>query len=499
MICISVILSAFTLVAIGYLWVKKQYRYFKDKGLPYIPPKFPLGNLRGVGKVKHSGVFIREVYEYIKRKDTLGGVFFFVRPVVVPTDLDLIKQVLVKDFQSFHDRGFYVNERDDPLSGHLIALSGQRWKNLRAKLTPTYTAKKLKMMHGTIAVIGQRFQECLEGYVGQDVEIGDIISRFTTDVIGSCAFGIECNSLKDPNTEFRTMAKKVSDVRGFKFFKRFLLTLFPNVGRALRMSSTPKDVSDFFMGSLREMIDMRERNNIKRDDFLELLMQIKNTGRLEGEDVDLGKMTFEELAAQTFVFFIAGYGTSAFTTTFVLYELALDQSAQDRARKELQQILEKHGEFSYEACMEMKYIDQIIKETLRLHPILPNLIRNLNQDYKIPERNLVFEKGSFFSIPVIGIHYDPEIYPDPYKFNPERFTEENSRNRHSCAWLPFGEGPRNCIGKRFGIIEVKIGLAMLLSKFKIKPTPKTPIPMQYDPAVTILTPKGGMWLKLEHI
>uniref|UniRef100_A0A1L8E4N4 Putative cytochrome n=1 Tax=Nyssomyia neivai TaxID=330878 RepID=A0A1L8E4N4_9DIPT len=492
------LVSVVSLLILSCMWIRKKYSYFENKGLPFYPhPKFPLGNLWGVGKVKHSGLFICDIYEYLKKKDILGGVFFFVRPIVVPIDLDLIKEILVKDFSAFPDRGIYVNERDDPLSGTLIALPGQRWKNLRIKLTPTYTAKKLKMMHGTMTAVAKEFEACLDKHTGQDVEFADIISRFTTDIIGSVAFGIECNSLKDPNAEFLKMAKKVSDVRGIKFLKRFFLTLFPNVGRTLHMSTTPKDVADFFMGTLREIINHRESNNIKRDDFLELLMQIKNTGQVDGENV--GRMSFDELSAQTFLFFIAGYGTSAFTTTFALYELALNKNVQDRARDEVMEIFKKHGEFSYEACMEMKYIDQVIKETLRLHPILPNLIRTLSHDYMIPNRNVTFEKGTFFSIPVFGIHRDPDIYPNPNEFDPERFTDENIRSRHSCAWLPFGEGPRGCIGKRFGIMEIKIALGTLLSKFTIQPTSRTPIPMVYEPTVTILTPKGGMWLSIDKI
>ncbi|XP_055697204.1 cytochrome P450 6A1-like [Phlebotomus papatasi] len=497
-----VALSVITFVVVGYLWVKKQYRFFEEKGVPFVRPKFPLGNLWGVGKKFHSGELIRKIYTKLKGKDVIGGVYFFTRPVVMPFDLDLLKHILVKDFQYFHDRNIYVNEKDDPLSGHLFALGGQRWKHLRNKLSPTFTSGKMKMMHSTIIAVAQEFQNYLEDFAEkkEEIEVKDILGRFTTDVIGSCAFGLECNSLKDPDTQFRVMGKKVFDFGGFEFLKLFFLSMFPNVGRTLRMRVTKPDVSDFFMGVLRETIDYREKNNVKRNDFLSLLIQIKNTGKLDDEEVDLGKMTFEELAAQTFIFFIAGFETSSSTMTFALYELSKNQKVQNQAREEVNRVLEKYnGEYTYEACMELKYIDQVIKETLRLHPIVPNLIRSLGQDYKIPDRDYVFKKGTFFSIPIFGIHRDPDIYPDPDRFDPDRFTEENIKNRHSYAWLPFGEGPRNCVGMRFGMMQTRVGLATLLSKYRITPTDRTPIPMSYSPTSAVLSPRDGMWLKIEKV
>uniref|UniRef100_A0A1L8E423 Putative cytochrome n=1 Tax=Nyssomyia neivai TaxID=330878 RepID=A0A1L8E423_9DIPT len=491
-----------TIVILLYLWVKRKYRFFEKKGIPFVPPRFPLGNLWGVGSKKHTGVFVREMYSKLKGRDILGGVYFFIRPVVMPLDLDLIKRILVKDFQNFHDRGIYVNERDDPLSGHIFAIPGQKWKHLRAKLSPTFTSGKMKMMHSTIIAVAQEFQQflgtCAEKK--EEIEIKDVLGRFTTDVIGSCAFGVECNSLNDPETEFRRMGKKVFNFEGLQFLRLFFMSMFPDVARSLRMKVTKQDVSDFFMRLLRETIDYREKNNVKRNDFLSLLIQIKNTGKIEGDDADLGKMSFEELAAQTFLFFIAGFETSSSTMTFALYELAQNQEVQNKAREEVNRVLENHnGEYTYDACMEFKYIDQIIKETLRIHPIVPNLIRTLTQDYKIPERDLEFKKGTFFSIPVIGIHHDPDIYPEPSKFDPDRFTEENIKERHQYAWLPFGDGPRNCIGMRFGMMQTRVGLATLLSKYRITPTSRTPIPMKYDPKSAVLSPIGGMWLKIEKI
>ncbi|XP_059610500.1 probable cytochrome P450 6a21 [Phlebotomus argentipes] len=497
-----VLVTVVTLLVAGYLYVKKKFQYWDERGVPFVKPEFPFGTLKGMGKTRHTTEIFTEAYKQVKGKGPFAGIFFFTKPVMFPTDLDLLKNIFVKDFQYFQDRGAYVNEKDDPLSGHLFSLSGQRWRNLRNKLSPTFTSGKMKMMHSTIIAVAKEFQNYLEPIAqkNQELEIKDVLSRFTTDVIGNCAFGIECSSLKEPDTEFRRIGKKVFDITPFEFIRFFFILMFQDLGRALKMKITKPEVSEFFMRLLKETTEYREQNKIKRNDFLDLLLQIKNTGKLEGDDIDLGKMTFEELAAQIFLFFIAGYETSSSTMTFALYELAQHQDIQDKAREEVHRVLEKHnGEYSYEACMEMKYLDQVINETLRKHPIVDNLFRICGQDYAVPGTKHVIEKGTPVIIPVYGIHRDPEIYPDPEKFDPDRFTDENIKSRHPYAWLPFGEGPRICVGMRFGMMQTRVGLANLLQKYRVKTCSRTSIPLVLDPTYTVMSPKEGMWLKLDAI
>lgn len=133
------------------------------------------------------------------------------RPTVLVRDAEMIKNVLVKDFNYFHDRGFHLEEfvEDEPLLGHLFALNGQKWRNLRIKLTPTYTSGKMKMMFPTIAECGVDLIDVLSeaAEVGESFEAKDLMGRFSTDVITSCAFGIVSSSLKDPNSEFRNFTK----------------------------------------------------------------------------------------------------------------------------------------------------------------------------------------------------------------------------------------------------------------------------------------------------
>ncbi|KAJ8936058.1 hypothetical protein NQ318_004959 [Aromia moschata] len=114
----------------------------------------------------------------------------------------------------------------------------------------------------------------------------------------------------------------------------------------------------------------------------------------------------------------------------------------------------------------MKYLKQVIDETLRKYPPLPFITRECVKEYKVPDDNLTIEKGVICTIPIRGIHYDEKYFENPNEFNPDRFSEDNKKTRHPYSHLPFGEGPRVCIGERFGIMQTKIGLASILKKFQ---------------------------------
>lgn len=130
---------------------------------------------------------------------------------------------------------------------------------------------------------------------------------------------------------------------------------------------------------------------------------------------------------------------------------------------------------------------------------MPNLRRKLSAPYKVPNTKIVLEKDTAILIPTLGIHHDPEIYPRPEVFDPSRFTKENIADRHPYAWLPFGEGNRNCIGLRFGMMQTRIGLATILNNYKLTPSERTLIPMKFQPNGMVLGPDGGMYLRIEDI
>lgn len=334
-------------------------------GIACEDPHILFGSFRGLQTERGFWQIWQEYYERFKGSGPFAGFYWFFKPAVFVLDPELIKLILVKDFAKFADRGLYHNEKDDPLSGQLFFLDGVKWKNIRNKLTPTFTSGKMKYMFPTVIKVGQELIGTMQQMVENDgsvIEVKDLMARFTTDVIGTCAFGIECSSLKDPNAEFRVMGRKSIIQQRYNRVIIAFMASFVELARKLHLKSIPDDVSEFFMRIVRETVEYREQNNIKRNDFMDMLIDLKNKKLIKSEHGDeLTNLTLEEIAAQAFVFFNAGFETSSTTLGFALYELAQNPDVQTKARQEVLEKMHKyHQEFSYECLKELNYLEQII-------------------------------------------------------------------------------------------------------------------------------------------
>ncbi|KAM7343833.1 putative cytochrome P450 6a14 [Cochliomyia hominivorax] len=498
----TLLISVFTLMLV---WLYNNYTYWKRHGVGYETPLPLIGNFKGIGTSLHFRDITQRLYKKFKGKASFCGYYMFLTKTALIIDLDLIKHVLIKEFSSFHDRAIFNNVEDDPLTGHLLTLEGEQWKAMRTKLTPVFTSARMKYMFRTVVKVGECFASAVkrESVKSQDltVELKELCARFTTDVIGTCAFGIECNSLIDPNAEFRNKGKSIfAEARHGPLVQMFMVTN-PKVARKLHMKFFHDHITEFFLNIVRQTVNYRLENNIKRNDFMDLIIELKAKNEdlaKESKGIDLSQgLTIEQMAAQTFVFFLAGFETSSTTMAFCLYELARNLDIQEKLREEiLANIKENKGELTYEGMNSMKYLEQVIAETLRLYPVLPNLIRKSMTDYQIPNSCHRLEKGTTVVIPVAAIHADPEYFPDPEKFDPSRFATEEIEKRHPCAYLPFGDGPRNCIGSRFGKMQTKIGLISLLQRYRFECCAQTEIPVEIDKKNFLITAKNGITLKV---
>lgn len=304
----------FGLIAIAsslfYIWIRRKYAFFDQHGYLHEKPAFPFGNMRGVGRNMHVVEKIRECYEKFKGKAPAFGIYFFASDVVI-TDLEVVKDVLVRSFGVFHNRGIYYNVKDDPLSGHLFALEDEEWKTMRTKLTPTFTSGKMKMVFTTMLDISNVMiteLKTADDNALDSIDVREVLAKFTTDVIGNIAFGLEMNAIKDPESMFRKMGRKIFKTEGNLQAKVFFLTSYRKLARKMGLKFFATDVADFFMQTIRETVDYRVKNDIQRNDVMNLLIKTMKDGNL----------TFDELAAQCFVFFIAGCSITYFLPTSVI-------------------------------------------------------------------------------------------------------------------------------------------------------------------------------------
>lgn len=347
-----------------YFFARRTYSYWERRGVPHLPYVIPFGHVTKLANSRQLISFVKPTYEHFKNaKVPFVGLYFFHRPFAVIIQPELLRHVLIKDFDHFQDRGLYHNASSDPLSAHLFTMGGEPWRKMRSKLTPTFTSGKMKFMYPTMLEVAKHFEENLAGLVdatGTDsivLELKDLLARFTTDIIGTCAFGIECNSLADPDAEFRQMGRAIFAKTRHGPLGSVFINSFPQLALWLNMKVVPDPISDFFLKVVAETIEYREKNGISRNDFLDLLIELKNAPVKDGDEA----LTVGVIAAQVFVFFLAGFETSSTTMMFALYELALNPDVQQRAREEIETALARHGGlFNYEAMMEMRYLDNVI-------------------------------------------------------------------------------------------------------------------------------------------
>lgn len=180
-----------------------------------------------------------------------------------------------------------------------------------------------------------------------------------------------------------------------------------------------------------------------------------------------------------------------------------NEGVQERLRKEIKDMLIRtEGKVTYDAVMnatEMPYLNQVVYETLRLYPILPWLDRvcvnpegySLEpwSDFKIPCGMPVY-------IPSFPIQRDQKYFPDPLKFDPNRFTPENVHNIQPFTNLPFGSGPRNCVGERFGLMQVKTGMVKILKDFRLEATANTPKEIVLEKNAMVIQSEKGLYLNM---
>jgi cytochrome P450 family 6 len=489
-----------------YFFMNRRFSYWSKRGVPFLEPSIPFGNVFDLVRRKSSfGDMFKQFHD--KCKGGYIGVYLAAQPTLVVKDLELLKKILIKDFDHFTDRGFFIDEKIDPLTGHLFSLSGQKWHHLRNKLSPTFTSGKLKAMFSTFVDCGKTLQDNISSNIGkpalEDIEIRDLFARFGTNIIAAVAFGHEVDCINEPDHPFRQMGRRVLTPSFRESIVGQINLLSPKIVEYLKLKQISSEIDDFFISLVKNTVDYREKNNVSNKDFMQLLIQLRNGGQVNEDndwttkivDEKFKTMTFSEMAAQAFVFFLAAFETSSTVMSFCLYELAKNQEIQRKVQKEIDTVMQKHdGEITYDNIGDMKYLENCMDEAMRKYPPVPVLIRSCIKDYKIPETDVVIEKKTSIMISVQGLHHDEQYFPEPDKFIPERF--EDRLKIPQFAFLPFGDGPRNCIGMRMGRLQSKIGLALVLSKFDFHPAAGASDQLVMDPVSFLMAPIGGIHLKI---
>uniref|UniRef100_G3QMS9 unspecific monooxygenase n=1 Tax=Gorilla gorilla gorilla TaxID=9595 RepID=G3QMS9_GORGO len=470
------LLLAVSLVLL-YLYGTHSHGLFKKLGIPGPTPLPFLGNIWSYRKG-----FCMFDMECHKKYGKVWGFYDGRQPVLAITDPDMIKTVLVKECYSV-----FTNRRPfGPVGFMKSAISiaeDEEWKRLRSLLSPTFTSGKLKEMVPIIAQYGDVLVRNLrrEADTGMPVTLKDT------------SFGVNIDSLNNPQDPFVENTKKLLR---FDFLDPFFLSIivFPfltPILEVLNISVFPRAVTSFLRKSVKRMKESRLEDTQKhRVDFLQLMIDSQNSKETESHKA----LSDLELVAQSIIFIFAGYETTSSVLSFITYELATHPDVQQKLQEEIDAVLPNKAPPTYDTVLQMEYLDMVVNETLRLFPIAMRLERVCKKDVEI--NGMFIPKGVVVMIPSYALHHDPKYWTEPEKFLPERFSKKNKDNIDPYIYTPFGSGPRNCIGMRFALMNMKLALIRVLQNFSFKPCKETQIPLKLRLG-GLLQPEKPIVLKVE--
>ncbi|XP_045333207.1 cytochrome P450 4X1-like [Leopardus geoffroyi] len=382
----------------------------------------------------------------------------------------------------------------------LVSLEGPKWFQHRHLLTPGFNFNILKsyvevMAHSVNTMLGKWEKIC--GPQDTIVEVFEHITLMTLDILMKCVLSQETNcqtsSTHDLYVKATFEASKIMFHRLYNFLHHLdiIFKFSPQGHRLQEMVKILHQYTERIIQDRKKLLKNERKygNTQKRkyQDFLDIILSAQAENDNNFSDTDL--------QSEVNTFMLAGQDTMAGGISWLLYHLALNPEHQERCREEIRGILGDGSSITWDQLGEMSYTTMCIKESLRLAPPVPSISRELSKPITFPDGRSL-PAGITVVLSIWGLHHNPAIWENPKVFDPSRFSQENSDQRHPHSFLPFSAGPRNCIGQQFAMIELKVAIALILLRFKVSPDPTRPL--VFLPQI-VLKPKNGVYLHLKKL
>ncbi|XP_012499451.1 PREDICTED: cytochrome P450 4V2 [Propithecus coquereli] len=470
--------------------------------IPTVAPAYPL-----VGHalmMKHDGQeFFQQIIQFTEEFRHMPLLKLWVGPVpmVVLYNAENVEVLLTSSKQI--DKSSMYKFLEPWLGLGLLTSTGNKWRSRRKMLTPTFHFTILEDFLDIMNEQANILVNKLEKHVNQEAfNCFYYITLCALDIICETAMGKNIGAQSNDDSEYVRAVYRMSDLifrrmkmpwfwldswylmfkEGWEHKKGLtILHTFTNNVIAERANEIKTDEE----GKGDDKGSAPSRN--KRRAFLDLLLSVS--------DEEGNKLSHEAIREEVDTFMFEGHDTTAAAINWSLYLLGSNPEVQKKVDRELDEVFGKSDRpTTAEDLKKLKYLECVIKETLRLFPSVPLFARTVNEDcvvagYRVP-------KGTEAVIIPYALHRDPKYFPDPEEFQPERFFPENAQGRHPYCYVPFSAGPRNCIGQKFAIMEEKTILSCILRHFWVESNQK-----REDLGLAgqlILRPRNGIWIKLKR-
>ncbi|XP_046382837.1 cytochrome P450 4C1-like isoform X2 [Ischnura elegans] len=368
---------------------------------------------------------------------------------------------------------------------------GDKWFTHRKLLTPAFHFKILEefiplFLEKSLSLVDKLR---IEAASGKSFDVVPIISMCTLDLICESAMGVKLNPKDKSQQEYVAAIYTLGDIVYYRSMRPWLFSdfMFSFTKKSkqqekalkvlheftesairekknlylLRKNNDNENSRDFDESDSEEQLKIRKKRKVKA--FLDLLIELS---------VEKKVLTDREIREEVDTFMFEGHDTTSMAICWILFTLANNPDVQEKAWKEVKEFWEYRTKMekedrSYQSNIftDMPYLERCIKESLRLYPSVPVISRKLSEDLQMG--GYLIPADTIIHIHVSNIHRNPSIYSNPDSFDPDRFLPEAVNTRHPYAYIPFSAGPRNCIGQRFAMLEVKAVVSAILFNFHL--------------------------------
>jgi len=434
----------------------------------------PLGILASLGAARRNILSI--IPEIATRQPIVSGKTGTRWHMVM--DPDALKHILLERLDDYPKSNVTKNLLRPAIGESLFVAEGAHWRWQRRAAAPVFSHRNVTNLAPIMTAAAERASNRIYDSGARALNMYDEMVRATFEVISDVTFsgdeGFDRAAVHRAIDSYMAEAGRVSllDMFGAPAWVPRPARLF--AGKAVKQMKSLAD----------QAITARNTKPLNRvPDLLDLL--------LAGEDPETQrKMTTAELRDNLLAFIVAGHETTALTLSWALYLCAFDQNIQDRARAEAQAALPNGRPATASDLENLPLIRMIVDEALRMYPPAALISRTAQQHDTLCDREIL--PGDTVILPIYALHRNHLLWSDPDTFHPERFKDRKSIPRY--AYLPFGDGPRICIGASFALQEAVVILATLLSRHRFTPVSgRSPDPVM----ILTLRPEGGVWLQSE--
>uniref|UniRef100_A0A3P8RU77 Cytochrome P450 4V2 n=1 Tax=Amphiprion percula TaxID=161767 RepID=A0A3P8RU77_AMPPE len=472
-------------------------KWFLMKPIPELEGTYPfIGN--ALQFKSNAGDFFKQVQGFASDfyDKPLFKIWIGMVPFVIVFHSDTVEPIVSNP--AHMEKAHAYNFLHPWLGTGLLTSTGAKWRQRRKMLTPTF---HFSILMDFLEVMNEQ-AEILVGKLEKQAGKGPFncfshVTLCALDIICETAMGKKVDAQSNSESEYVKSVYKMSDIVSSRqrkpwFWSDFVYNYF---GEGREHDRTLKILHSFTRKVINEkaekMSDIESDSEPKegmkkRNAFLDML--------LKTTDEHGNRMSRQDIQEEVDTFMFEGHDTTAASMNWALHLLGSNPEVQRKVQQELQEVFGTSDRpITMEDLKKLKYLECVIKETLRLFPSVPFFARTIREECHI--KGFTIPEGANVTIVTYSLHRDPRYFPEPEEFRPERFFPENSVGRPPYAYIPFSAGLRNCIGQRFAIMEEKVVLASILRNFNIEAcqTREELRPV----GELILRPEKGIWIKLE--